>query len=179
MLHQVTKVYTPKVFELFQNEVEEVSLLSIIDHNESQETHRYVGIFNRHGKYNIMWNPSNQTLSCSCRKFETFSILCWHALKILDIWDIKLIPNGYILKRWRRDVKDDNEKQFLKNDIELDTQLGYADRYRALCPKYIQLINKACETEKGFNILNAAIAYLKKIFCDANNCQANPEEDNI
>jgi zinc finger SWIM domain-containing protein 3 len=122
MLNQLAKVYTPKVFELFQNQVEEVPPLSIIDHNESQETHRYVvGIFNGHGKYNIMWNPLDQTLSCSCRKFETFGILCRHALKILDVWGIKLIPDGYILKRWRRDAKDENEKQFLKNDIELDT----------------------------------------------------------
>jgi hypothetical protein len=67
----------------------------------------------------------------------------------------------------------------LKNDTELDTQLGYADRYRALYPKYIQLINKAFKIEEGFNILNAAIAYLKKRLCNANNCQANAEEDNI
>ena len=38
-----------------------------------------------------------------------------------------MIPNGYIPKRWRRDAKDENEKQFLKNDIELGTQLGYTD----------------------------------------------------
>ena len=119
MLNQVAKVYTPKVIEFFQNEVEEVPPLSIIDHDESQETHRYVvEIFNEHGKYNIMWNSSNQTLSCSCRKFETFGILCQYVLKILDMLDIKLIPNGYILKRWRSDAKDENEKQFLKNDIE-------------------------------------------------------------
>jgi zinc finger SWIM domain-containing protein 3 len=179
MLNQVAKVYTPKVIELLQNEVEEVPLLSIIDHDESQKTHRYVVVFNGHGKYNIMWNPSNQTLSCSCRKFETFGILYWYAIKILDVWDIKLIPNGYILKRWRRDAKDENEQQFLKNDNELDTRLGYEDRYQALCPKYIQLVNEACEIKKGFNVLNAAIANLKKRLCDANNCQANAEEDNI
>jgi hypothetical protein len=48
-----------------------------------------------------------------------------------------------------------------------------------LCPKYIQLVNEACETEEGFNILNVAISDLKKRLCDANNCQANAEEDNI
>jgi zinc finger SWIM domain-containing protein 3 len=124
MLNQVAKVYTSKIFELFQNEVEEVPPLSIIDYTESQETHRYVvGVFNEHGKYNIMWNPSDQTLSCNCRKFETSSILCRYALKILDVWDIKLILDRYILKRWRRDAKYANEKQFLKNDIVLDTRL--------------------------------------------------------
>jgi hypothetical protein len=48
-----------------------------------------------------------------------------------------------------------------------------------LCPIYIQLVNGACETEEGFNILNAAVADLKKRLCDANNYQANVEEDNI
>ena len=67
----------------------------------------------------------------------------------------------------------------MKNDIELDTRLGYAYRYQALCPKYIQLVNEACETKEGFNILNVAIANLKKRLFDANNCQANAEEDNI
>jgi hypothetical protein len=57
--------------------------------------------------------------------------------------------------------------------------LEYADRYRALCPKYIQLVNEACEIEEGFNILNAAVVDLKKRLCDAKSCQANAEEDNI
>ena len=48
-----------------------------------------------------------------------------------------------------------------------------------MCPKYIQLVNEACETEEVFNILNVAVADLKKKLCDANNCQANTEEKNI
>jgi zinc finger SWIM domain-containing protein 3 len=174
ILNQVTKLYTPKVFELFQNEVEEVPPLSIIDHNASQATHTYVvGVFNGHGGYKIMWNPLDQTLSCSCKKFETFDILCRHALKILDVLDIKLIPDRYITKRWRRDAKDENAKHFLKEDIESNIRLEYAYRYRALCPKYIQLVNEAYETEEGFNILNAIVGDLKKRLCDAKNCQGN------
>jgi len=126
-----------------------------------------------------MWNPLDQTLSCSCRKFETFDILCRHALKILDVLDIKLIPDRYITKRWRRDAKDENAKHFTKNDIESDIRLEYVDRYQALCPKYIQLVNEACETEEGFNILNAIVGDLKKRLCDAKNCQCNAKEDNI
>jgi hypothetical protein len=126
-----------------------------------------------------MWNPLDQTLSCSCRKFETFDILCRHALKILDVLDIKLIPDRYITKRWRRDAKDENAKHFTKNDIESDIQLEYVDRYQALCPKYIQLVNEACETEEGFNIPNAVVVDLKKRLCDAKNCQGNAKEDNI
>ena len=48
-----------------------------------------------------------------------------------------------------------------------------------MCLKYIQLVNEACETKEAFNILNVVVVDLKKRFCDANNCQANAEENNI
>jgi hypothetical protein len=63
MLNQVAKVYTPKAFELFQNKVEEVLPLSIIDRNTSQATHTYVGFFNGHRTYKITWNPLDQNVS--------------------------------------------------------------------------------------------------------------------
>ncbi|KAF3955830.1 hypothetical protein CMV_018996 [Castanea mollissima] len=128
MLNQVATVYTPKLFDLFQTEVEEVMALSILERNVSQ-THSYVvGVFNQNGKYEVMWNPLDETLSCSCRKFESFGILCRHGLKVLDVLDIKLIPNRYIMKRWRRDAKDGSGKNCTTHNIKPDTRLEYVDR---------------------------------------------------
>ncbi|XP_075663145.1 protein FAR-RED IMPAIRED RESPONSE 1-like [Castanea sativa] len=142
MLNQVATVYTPTLFDLFQIEVEEVMALSILERNVSQ-THSYVvGFFNQYGNYEVMWNPLDETLSCSCRKFESFGILCRHGLKVLDVLDIKLIPNRYIMKRGRRDAKDGSRKNCTTHNIKLDTRLEYVDQYRDLCPKYIQLVNK-------------------------------------
>ncbi|XP_075659867.1 protein FAR-RED IMPAIRED RESPONSE 1-like [Castanea sativa] len=158
MLNQIATMYTPMLFDSFQIEVEEVMALSILERNESQ-THSYVvGVFNQYGKYEVMWNPLDGTLSCSCRKFESFGILCRHGLKVLDVLDIKLIPNRYIMKRWRRDVKDGSEKNCTTHNIKPDTRMEYVDRYRDLCPKYIQLVNEACETKEGHDILSLAIA---------------------
>ncbi|XP_030924831.1 protein FAR1-RELATED SEQUENCE 5-like [Quercus lobata] len=121
MLNQVAIVYTPKLFDLFQTEVEEVMALSILQCNVSQ-THSYViGVFNHNGKYEVMWNPLDETLSCSCRKFKSFGILCRHGLKFLDVLDIKLIPNRYIMKRWKRDAKDGREKNCTTHNIKPDT----------------------------------------------------------
>ncbi|XP_023922891.1 protein FAR1-RELATED SEQUENCE 5-like [Quercus suber] len=72
MLNQVATMYTPKLFDLFQTKVEEVMTLSILERNVSQ-THSYVvGVFNQNGKYEVMWNPLDETLSCSCKKFKSF-----------------------------------------------------------------------------------------------------------
>ena len=108
--------------------------LSIPERNLSQ-THNYVVVvFNRYGKYEIMWNPLDETISCSCRKFETFGILCRHGMKVLDVLDINLILNRYIMKRWRRDEKDESGKNCTTHNIKLDTRLEYVDRYRDLYP---------------------------------------------
>ena len=154
--------------------------LSILERNVSQ-THSYVvGVFNQYGKYEVMWNPLDETLSCSCRKFESLGFLFRHDLKVLDVLDIKLIPDRYIMKRWRRDAKDRSGKNCITHNIKPDTRLEYVNRYRDLCPKYIQLVNKACDTKDGHNILSLAIANLKKKkLCDLRNCKANVEEDNI
>ncbi|XP_075655107.1 protein FAR1-RELATED SEQUENCE 5-like [Castanea sativa] len=142
MLNQVATVYTSTLFDLFQIEVEEVMTLSILEHNVSQ-THSYVvGVFNKYGKYEVMWNPLDETLSCSCKKFESFGILCRHGLKVLGVLDIKLIPNRYIMKGWRRDAKDGSGKNCTTHNIKPDIRLEYVDWYRDLCSKYIQLVNE-------------------------------------
>ncbi|KAL4614081.1 hypothetical protein ACB092_07G029500 [Castanea dentata] len=153
MLNQVATVYTPTLFDLFQTEVEEVMALDLF--------------------------PLDDTLSCSYRKFESFGILFRHGLKVLDVLDIKLIPNRFIMKSWIRDAKDGSGKNCTTHNIKPDTRLEYVDRYRDLCPKYIQLVNEACETKEDHNILSLAIANLEKKNCDLRNCKANVEEDII
>ncbi|KAM3708145.1 hypothetical protein ACJW31_02G075300 [Castanea mollissima] len=118
MLNQVATMYTLTLFDLFRTEVEEEMTLSILERNVSQ-THSYVvGVFNQYGKYEVMWNP----------KFESFGILCRHGLIVLDVLDIKLIPNRYIMKRWRRDAKDESGKKCTTHNIKPDTRLEYVDR---------------------------------------------------
>ena len=65
MLDQVATVYTPTLFNIFQTEVKEVMALSILKRNVSQTHSFVVGVFNQYEKYEVMWNPLDETLSCS------------------------------------------------------------------------------------------------------------------
>jgi hypothetical protein len=57
------------------------------------------------GECKVICNPMEQTARCRCGQFETIGILCSHALKILDMMNIKLLPKHYILKRWTREAR--------------------------------------------------------------------------
>jgi hypothetical protein len=61
-----------------------------------------VSIYNNPKDHRVNWNSSENNVSCSCRNFEMCGILCGHALKILDVMNIKVFPKKYILKRWTK-----------------------------------------------------------------------------
>ncbi|KAK8916683.1 Protein FAR1-RELATED SEQUENCE 5 [Platanthera zijinensis] len=169
MLNQMSKVYTPKIFEVFQNEVIGVLSLIITSRTIEQEKHEYVvGVFNACKECTVSFNPFNGSIACSCKMFETCGILCRHGIKVFDTLDIKIIPNNYIIRRWTRNARDDELPDFHEN-----SKLEYSERYRSLCPIFVQLVNEACETEKGYMILSSAVYDLRKKIREAR------EPDNI
>jgi zinc finger SWIM domain-containing protein 3 len=73
ILLQMSKRYTPKIFELFQEEYE----LSMAAQIQGPIANEYIvriynmGDIDPSSKgYRVFWNPIDQIISCSCRKFE-------------------------------------------------------------------------------------------------------------
>lgn len=82
---------------------------------------------------------ADQSLSCSCRKFDYLGILCCHALKVLDVMDVKLIPERYILKRWSREARVESIQEKCECIVQRSYSLDVTDRYRDLCPDLVKL----------------------------------------
>jgi hypothetical protein len=107
MLLQASKVYTPNTFESFQNEYERSmsAYIKAVEHNEYIVA---IGSLDNESTFEeecrVVGNYSEQLVTCSCGQFERAGILCIHALKVLDVMNIKSLPERYILKRWTREV---------------------------------------------------------------------------
>jgi hypothetical protein len=41
-------------------------------------------------EHKVIGNPLEQTATCSCKQFSSTGILCAHALKVLDIMNVKV-----------------------------------------------------------------------------------------
>ena len=54
------------------------------------------------GEWKVSFDPIETSISCTCKKFKTFRMLCCHALKVFEANEVKCVPNRYILKRWTR-----------------------------------------------------------------------------
>ncbi|KAK9289088.1 hypothetical protein L1049_017559 [Liquidambar formosana] len=155
MLTQLAGVYTTPIFEEFQKEYEEYQGAFIKDCQESPPNQYMIGIYGQPivRMRKVICNPMEHTVSCSCRKFETEGILCSHALKVLDVMNIKLIPEQYILKRWTKDARDGSVQDLKGRDVQADTKLQVTSWYRILCPNLVKLASRAGECEEAFNLV--------------------------
>ncbi|KAJ8480610.1 hypothetical protein OPV22_024337 [Ensete ventricosum] len=58
-------------------------------------------------EYFVRLDSSDYSVACSCKKFEFVGVQCGHVIKVLDVRNIKELPERYFLKRWRRNAKSD------------------------------------------------------------------------
>jgi hypothetical protein len=121
ILLQTSKIYTPIVFEQFQNEFEKsmaAYIKALEQHNEFTidiDTMQEGSVFVEECK--VIGNYSEQSISCRCRQFKRIGLLCSHALKVLDILNIKSLPERYILKQWSREARSSTIKDSHGNII--------------------------------------------------------------
>ncbi|XP_048503032.2 protein FAR1-RELATED SEQUENCE 5-like [Beta vulgaris subsp. vulgaris] len=88
LLRQAREVYTPKVFEAFQDEYEWSTAAYIKPPVEGQPSSEYIVAFSdienlniADMDYKVCGDPSTATVSCSCNMFARLVILCSHAKK--------------------------------------------------------------------------------------------------
>ncbi|OAY73941.1 Protein FAR1-RELATED SEQUENCE 5, partial [Ananas comosus] len=55
--------------------------------------------------YTVTVVRSDNIVSCTCKSFEFYGLLCAHALKVMHHIEVYSIPSRYILKRWTKNAK--------------------------------------------------------------------------
>ncbi|XP_059456890.1 protein FAR-RED IMPAIRED RESPONSE 1-like isoform X2 [Corylus avellana] len=56
-------------------------------------------------RFCVYFNEDEYEVKCNCGLFEFRGILCKHALIVLNLRKVRLLPTKYILDRWRKDLK--------------------------------------------------------------------------
>lgn len=155
MLNQVSEIYTPTIFEEFQDEFDSSLALVVKDHTVNDNVHEYMlAHYDGGDDQRVICEKSTQSVLCSCRKYECEAILCSHAIKVLDLLNVKLVPNDLIEKRWTRDAKKEIFKGCnQENDVEEDVSLKVVERYRMLCSTLVRIAIRAAECQEATDYL--------------------------
>ncbi|WJX30659.1 hypothetical protein P8452_19175 [Trifolium repens] len=163
MLIQAGNIYTPKIFEEFQEEFEEYQGTCVKNLKEGLYV---VTNYDNSKERMVIGNLVDQNVACDCRKFETHGILCNHALKVLDVMNIKLIPHHYILKRWTRDARLGSNRDWKRQHVELDIKAHFMMRCNELCRRMVRLTNKASKSHETCTFLSKVYEESHKIIDD-------------
>jgi zinc finger SWIM domain-containing protein 3 len=173
MLLQASKLYTPGIFEAFQGEYERS--LSACTKALDGCNEYLVGDFTFEEEYKVIGDPSEQKVLCSCRQFDRIGILCGHALKVLDLMNIKSLPPHYVLKRWTREARSgtvqDNEGRNIIENPNMDAMLSY----RYMSQKFHNLADRASNFPECVMLVNSTLDNLgKQIEEKINACTSTP-----
>jgi zinc finger SWIM domain-containing protein 3 len=167
MLLQASKLYTPIIFEAFQGEYERSMVACTTTLEGNNEYLVTIGSLAENftcfeKEYKVTGDPLNQTSTCSCGQFNRFGVLCGHALKVLDLMNIKSLPTQYVLKRWTREARcgiiQDNQGRNIIENTKLDDMLRYKDMTR----RFQNLANRAASDQGCTLLVNKTLSVLSK-----------------
>ncbi|PVH66218.1 hypothetical protein PAHAL_1G180500 [Panicum hallii] len=156
MLLQASKLYTPIIFEAFQGEYERSLVACTTTLEGNNEYLVAIGSLDENftcfeKEYKVTGDPLKQTSTCSCGQFNRFGILCGHALKVLDLMNIKSLPAQYVLKRWTREARcgivQDNEGRNIIENTKLDDMLPSNPGCTLLVNNTLGVLSKQVEEE--------------------------------
>ncbi|XP_062075158.1 protein FAR1-RELATED SEQUENCE 5-like [Humulus lupulus] len=109
ILKHASIVYTPAVFRMFERELCKACDCAMNIQNEVGTVTEYkITPHGKHLNHIVMYDSSNGTVTCSCKKINFAGILCAHILKVYSSRNVKRIPYQYILKRWTNYSKTGN-----------------------------------------------------------------------
>ncbi|KAG0544599.1 hypothetical protein BDA96_02G289700 [Sorghum bicolor] len=140
ILRHAARIYTPAIFKVFEEQVMQTLNCDLFYCGDSNAEKEYkIKVYGK--EHVVKFSASEVMVKCSCKKFEFVGILCCHALKILDINNIKKIPEQYILNRWTADAKVVHIKS--NSETHEDPKTKLSKRRKELCRMYIYLANRA------------------------------------
>ena len=166
MVIQASKVYTPHIFEDFQNEYER-SISAYIKPSEEHNAYT-VAIasldpeFTYEEECKVVVHHEEQKKFCDCGKFERVGILCSHALKALDVMNIKYLPGHYILKRWTREARSGTIQNSHGNIVLEDPRSEDRQQLKFFMHEFLGIASQAVTSEQCIKLVDDALKNLRK-----------------
>lgn len=154
---QGADVYTRRMFTIFQEEVFHSLVFAVKLSGEDGGTNTYeVARFNEEQKvYFVAFRVAEQLASCSCKMFEFEGILCRHVLAVFKATNVFTLPQGYILKRWTRNAKEEAMLD-LGTELQGNSQKIRNLQYNILYQEAVRCAEEGMASDQIFKVaLNA------------------------
>jgi len=179
ILKQMSEIYTPTIFDLFQNEYELFETCSVKNVNIQTPIIDYIVVMEIDlGEWKVSFDLEKNSICCSCRKFENFGILCSHCLRVFIHMNIKSVPEQYILKRWTKLARSEPIPIVGVSDVIEDVDLSPEERYKEICPRLIRIASEACRSKEPFMFLKKVVDEVARQMLEFQNKKVSTTQEN-
>ena len=98
---QALNILTPYAFDLFQKELISSTQYAVFESTRGSYLVRHR--MEDEGGHFVSCAGSDEQIQCTCQEFEASGILCRHAIRVLSLKNCFILPDKYLLARWRRE----------------------------------------------------------------------------
>ena len=120
--------------------------------------------------FEVRFNSSKCLVGCVCRMFEFRGILCRDALFVFSQECVIVLPDRYILNKWRKDIKRKHTYvSTCTDDVQHNSVL---ERYEKLHRLAVGVLEIGAESVENFNVLEKLLIDLKDNF--PRSCEKEP-----
>jgi len=103
VLQQMSKLYTPTIFDLFQNEYQLFETCFVKNMNIQKSPLDFViDMLRDSGEGRVSFKLDKNLICCSCFKFESFGNTLLWLFKSVRSYGWQICVEHYILKRWTK-----------------------------------------------------------------------------
>ncbi|XP_042947868.1 protein FAR1-RELATED SEQUENCE 9-like [Carya illinoinensis] len=108
------------------------------------------------------FNEEECEAKCMCGLFEMRGIICRHMLSIFAARDVQVLPEKYIMERWRKDIK----RRYVLIRSSYDDLSGKpaAIRYFGLIKICYEVATNACESEENSLDMTEKLTAMNSIY---------------
>ncbi|RZC82856.1 hypothetical protein C5167_045642 [Papaver somniferum] len=160
---EASNLYTREMFYGFQEGLQQTIdlLLELVSDDGVIRTYRATEMEGQKKIRTLTYNQAEQSVYCSCRKFEFNGILCSHALKLFRDLRFKNLPPKYYLKRWTRKATEEDVFDPSGELIPNDNDPSSTARHNALLQISQRIVTKGSKSEEVFSLTNALLLELE------------------
>ncbi|CAL5083082.1 unnamed protein product [Urochloa decumbens] len=163
MLKQSSNAYTPEAFKMFQGEFEAYMNCMSFPCGVVGTISEYKIVLDEKPSESIVkFDALDGSASCSCKKFEAVGIQCCHVLKVLDLKNIKELPEQYILKRWRKDARSVQIGEERTYGSGSAMRSASEARFNNMCRLASLIASRAAKSEEAMSYIESQSSVLLK-----------------
>ena len=113
----------------------------------------------RRVSFTIAFNSETNEFNCNCRLFEFKGMLCQHQLMVVHKRRVERVPEKYVLRRWRKDVKRVHTK--VRINYDNSSSKIEARRHDNMCILFDEVADLADDCEEKYEKVMKRIRELK------------------